>query len=77
MTDKRRTVNVDTYIGHPIDINGKITANEHTLNYICSLASEAAERFEANGFQALAKEAQDFGDAIFKFLSEKGFYNKD
>lgn len=46
MTNKRRTIDVDSYIG-------KITADECTLSYISLLASEAATRYEDMNSPAL------------------------
>ena len=42
----------------------KITANKYTLNYISLLASEAADKFEQEGSNALASEAREFFNYI-------------
>ena len=54
--------------------NGKITADEFTLSYISFLAEEAYRSMERDGYHAVAEEAGEFEQAIYKALKASGFY---
>ena len=54
---------------------GKITANEHLLNFISILAMEAADKFEKEGSCALAEDARDLSNQIYEALSNAGLYD--
>ena len=54
--------------------NKKITANRYTLNYISILASEAADKFEREGADAMASEAREFANYIYNELEKSGMY---
>ena len=55
-------------------ISRKVTANKSTLNYISILAFEAADKYEREGADALAKEARDFSNYIYNELEKTGLF---
>ena len=64
------TINFKSYI-----TPGKITANEHLLNFISILAMEAADKYEHEGSGALAEDARSLSNQIYEALSKAGLYN--
>ena len=49
-------------------------ATQYFLNYVSLLATEAANRWDSMGCEAIAKEAREFGSVIYKMLEEQGLY---
>ena len=54
--------------------HGKITADQNTLNFISILAREAADEYNREGYDALAKEAKNFALSIYNELEKAGMY---
>ena len=54
--------------------HGKITADQDTLNFISIMAREAAEGYDRDGYNSLAKEARDFARHIYNELEKAGMY---
>lgn len=54
--------------------HGKITADQNTLNFISVLAREAADEYNKEGYNGLAKEAREFALNIYSELEKAGMY---
>ena len=55
--------------------HGKITADKETLNYLACAFMAAAHCHTAQGYHALAKEANADSKAIYDALDAVGFYD--
>lgn len=62
-----------------IEFNGKqekITADESVLNLLSMYATEAANRYETLGLNAIRKVAKGVGDDIYDGLAKYGYYGE-
>ena len=54
---------------------GEITADNDLLNFISSLAGEAADKYEREGAGDLAENARSLSNQIYEALSKAGLYD--
>ena len=59
-----------------VEIKGRgvLTGNSEVMNFISLALFKAAEMYELQGADALAEQAVELSDKIYRMLNENGYY---
>lgn len=71
------TWNVEVKARAPYSEKANKKDTMYMLNHLSLLAIKASEKYEQEGFAALAEEAYETSNEIHQLLTELGFYKED